>query len=563
MARNPWCIATVVFAAMAATASSQVTERVSVDSSGAQADAGSVFQSISADGRYVAFTSYASNLVGGDTNGTSDIFVHDRATGLTERVSVDSSGAEGNDYSDWPSISSDGRLVAFESAASNLVAGDTNGCVDVFVHDRQTGITERVSVDSSGEEGGWESSGPVISADGQIVAFFSFASNLVANDTNGYSDVFVHNRSTGSTERVSVDSAGAEGDDSSGGSDGSFGLATSADGRFVAFASSASNLVAGDSNGTWDIFVRDRSTGLTERVSVDSSGVQANADSGLQDGASISADGRIVAFSSYATNLVAGDTNATSDVFIHDRSTGLTDRVSVDSSGAQGNEGGWQTTISADGLIVAFESGSSNLVPNDTNGYGDVFTHDRSTGFTMRVSVDSSGAQANDDFSERPAISADGRFVAFDSWASNLVVSDSNGTWDVFVHDRCPAIWSNYGAGFPGTNGVPSFASQAEPVLGTTATLDLSNSYGNNTIALLFVGFQRTTIHSSWGGDLLVVPVLALVVGLPANGTSFSGAIPNDDGLCGLTIDLQAIESDPGAGKGVSFTPGLELVLGH
>ena len=155
--------------------------------------------------------------------------------------------------------------------------------------------------------------------------------------------------------------------------------------------------------------------------------------------------------------------------------------------------------------------------------------------------------------------------VAFVSVASKLVAGDTNGVADGFVQQRCAidATWSNYGAGFPGTNGVPSFTSQADPVLGSTVTLDLANSYGTSTVGLLFVGFQRTQIHSSWGGDLLVVPVLTLLVNLAPGGTSFTGDIPYDESLCGFTIDLQAIELDRGAAKGVSFTPGLELVLGH
>jgi len=177
--------------------------------------------------------------------------------------------------------------------------------------------------------------------------------------------------------------------------------------------------------------------------------------------------------------------------------------------------------------------------------------------------VDSSGAEGNHRSGD-PSISADGQSVAFESFASNLVASDTNGTWDVFVHDRCElATWTNYGAGFPGTNGVPSFTSRADPVLGTTVTLDLANSYGNATVGLLIIGFQRTTIHTNWGSDVLADPLITRVLVLPASGASLSDLIPNDDDLCGFTLDLQAIEADPGAAKGVSFTPGLELVLGH
>ncbi len=224
--------------------------------------------------------------------------------GTTTRVSVDSAGGQANDFSGAApsisvdtSISADGRFVVFQSDATNLVAGDTNGASDVFVHDRQTGTTTRVSVDSAGHEatGLYPASGdPAISADGRFVAFDSNATNLVAGDTNSAYDIFVHDRQTGTTTRVSVDSAGnqANGYDPS----------LSADGRFVAFTSGASNLVAGDTNGASDVFVHDRQTGTTTRVSVDSAGWQAYSFSHLP---SISADGRFVAFASNATNLVA------------------------------------------------------------------------------------------------------------------------------------------------------------------------------------------------------------------------------------------------------------------
>jgi Tol biopolymer transport system component len=187
------------------------TERVSVDSAGNQGNDHSWAAAISAEGRYVAFLSYASNLVPGDSNGVGDVFVHDRQTGITERVSVDSAGNQGNDHSGYPSLSADGRYVAFQSSASNLVPGDNNGHCDIFVHDRQTGATERVSVDSAGNEGDYESYDPAISADGRYVAFQSGALNLVPGDTNVEMDIFVHDRQTGITERVRVDSAGNEG----------------------------------------------------------------------------------------------------------------------------------------------------------------------------------------------------------------------------------------------------------------------------------------------------------------------------------------------------------------
>lgn len=228
--------------------------------------------------------------------------------GETTRVSVASSGAEGNGDSLYPRLSADGRFVVFLSFASDLVPGDTNDGGDVFVHDRQSGTTTRVSVDSSGAQTSGAGGTPAISADGRSVAFWSSATNLVPDDTNDRNDVFVHDRQSGITSRVSVDTAGAEGNFDS------LTPAISADGRAVAFTSHASNLVPGDTNDLGDIFIHNRQSGITTRISVDSSGAQGNADSTLS---TISGDGSIVAYQSWANNLVPGDTNDVSDVFVY------------------------------------------------------------------------------------------------------------------------------------------------------------------------------------------------------------------------------------------------------
>lgn len=406
----------------------QTTERVSVDSSGGQGNSFSPHTSISADGRYVAFQSWATNLIPGDTNGMADIFVHDRQTDQTSRVSVGSTGVQGN-WNCWETaISAGGRYVAFGSQSTNLVPGDTNGGEDVFVHDRHTGQTSRVSVDSAGVQGDSSSHTPCISADGRYVAFYSYATNLVPSDTNGWVDVFVHDRQTGQTSRASVDSAGGQGNSDSF----THYSSISADGRLVVFHSWATNLVPGDTNGKTDAFVHDRQTGLTSRVSVDSAGGQGNEHSAWP---SISADGRTVAFHSWAANLVPSDTNGDLDVFVHDRQTSQTARVSVDSAGGQGNNESFSPFISADSRYVTFHSRATNLVPGDTNGYLDVFVYDRQTGQTSRVSVDSAGSQGNNE-SGAPFISADGRYVAFTSEATNLVPGDTNSSKDVFVRDR-------------------------------------------------------------------------------------------------------------------------------
>jgi Tol biopolymer transport system component len=269
------------------------------------------------------------------------------------------------------------------------------------------------------------------------------ATNLVPGDTNGVWDVFVHDRQTGATERVSVDSSGVQGNANSDVS------SISVHGRYVAFHSVASNLVPGGTNGTEDIFLRDRQLGTTELISVASSGAQANSYSDLLS--SVSADGRYVAFASFASNLVPSDTNGCYDVFVRDRVLGTTERVSVDSSGAQGNNWSANPSISADGRYVAFSSQASNLVANDSNGAPDIFIRDRQLGTTERLSVDSSGAQS-DSTSDYPSISADGRYVAFASHATNLVAGDTNGIEDIFVRDRSATGLTSLCD--PGANGV-------------------------------------------------------------------------------------------------------------
>lgn len=405
-------------------AAAGLTQRVSVASDGSEAELAAGTFAISGDGRYVTFASASTNLVPNDTNAKTDVFVHDRETGMTRRISVASDGSEANDHSGQSVLSGNGRYVVFESRASNLVPGDTNGTTDIFVHDLQTGETRRVSVASDGTQANGFSSLPAISANGQYVAFESFAGNLVSGDTNNKKDIFVHNLQTGITELASVASDGTQGN--------SWGQrpSISADGRYVSFDTDATNLVAGDTNGEFDVFVRDRQTGTTRRVSVGSTGVQSDRDALRSQ---ISGDGRHVVFYSSATTLVT-ETFSRTQVFLHDLTTGQTELVSVSDSGdpADGNSGFPQPTISHDGRFVVFLSDGKNLVEGDTNNRSDVFVRDRMKGTTGRISLTNDGAQSTG----RPtiaAISANGLVVAFTSDGSDLVAGDTNGVADIFV----------------------------------------------------------------------------------------------------------------------------------
>ncbi|HUP78871.1 MAG TPA: hypothetical protein VM260_09970, partial [Pirellula sp.] len=399
---------------------------VSNDNSGLLGNADSLYPNISSNGRNVVFQSFASNLISGDTNGQSDVFAKDMQSGSIMRVSTDTVGTQGNNNSYDPVISADNRYVAFHSDATNLVTGDTNNTSDIFVKDLQTGFLTRISTTSTGLQAFGFSRYPSVSSNGRFVAFESSATNLVTGDTNFADDAFVKDTQTGALSRVSLSSAGVQGNGRS------LFPKLNADGRFVVFESLATNLVSGDTNGLQDVFVKDRQTGSLIRVSTNSFGAQGNGESWDP---SLSADGRFVTFFSHASNLVSGDTNNAADVFLKNLQTGVVTRVSSDSSGIEGNGPSFLPAMSADGRYVAFRSEASNLVPGDTNNSSDMFIKDIQTGAIVRVSTDISGVQGNA-HSYFPSVSSDGRFITFYSWASNLVSGDTNNVRDIFFAEN-------------------------------------------------------------------------------------------------------------------------------
>lgn len=400
-------------------------ERVSVATDGTQGDGNCREGALSVDGRFVAFSCTSSNLVANDTNDIQDIFVRDRNTDTTARVSVASDGTQGNAQSAWPDISADGRYVVFGSDANNLVANDTNAETDIFLHDRNTGTTTRISVTAAGDQVDSASLMPSISGDGNLVAFESWSTEFVSGDTNSRQDIYVRDIAAATVVRASVASDGTGSDGNN--QDPEIAL----DGNHVVFYAGSRNLVPNDTNNAVDVFVHDLISGDTERVSVATGGAQSNVDeNSFQSG--ISGDGRFVAFDSAASNFVPDDTNAVSDVFLHDRQTGVTTRISVISAGVQGNGSSVSPSISADGRYIAFFSQASNLVPGDSNGFGDAFVYERLTGRIERVSVAANGAQGNEE-SIPVAISSDGHFVLISSLASNLVPNDTNERIDLFV----------------------------------------------------------------------------------------------------------------------------------
>lgn len=382
------------------------------------------YQALSGDGNVVAFTSRATNLAPGGLDAIQDLFVHDRTTGRTTLVSPGQGGGANAD-AHHAALSSDGRYVAFWSGATNLLSTPDTNLYDVYVRDRQLAQTRRVSIASNGTPGDGVSWLPSISADGQRIAFNSGATNLVPNDTNNAWDIFVHDTTTSITTRVSVSSAGAQ-------ANGGHWLVVpriSDNGRYVVFASPASNLVTGDTNGLIDLFVRDLNANTTTLVSVGEDGFPAGAWGEFD----ISADGRYIVFASDA-RLVPEDTNNAKDIFVRDMVANTTTRVSVNSFGGQ-TSGTWGTpAISADGRMVAFLTNDATIVLGHPAQHRSAIVYDRERKLPRRVSVAPNGTPANQDVLAVD-LSADGRTVVFGSQAGNLVEGDSNEAADVFVHD--------------------------------------------------------------------------------------------------------------------------------
>jgi len=410
----------------AAGARAQSTTRISVDALGNEADNASGTAVISGNGRVAAFESQASDLVPGDVNGVRDVFVVELETGAIELASLGSLGETVENSASRPSLSHDGRLVAFHSPSAQLVPGDTNGLSDVFVRDRVLGTLRRVSIASDGTQGNGISSFAALSGDGRWVAFLSSAPNLAAGDGNPHTDVFLHELATGLTTRISTAVGGGDPDGYS------FWPTISSDGRRIAFQSFATNLVAGDTNGCADIFLHDRLSGSTQLVSSGLAGAPAD---GQSSHPALSADGRFVAFTSVATNLIAGDLNGFDDVFLNDLVSGSIERVSVTLLGSEADNWSAFPFINGDGRFVGFSSKSDTLVAGDSNTVRDLFVRDRLAGTTEQLSLDGNSVGVDDESSGQ-SISADGLHCVFQSDNDDLVPNDLNLRSDVFLRVR-------------------------------------------------------------------------------------------------------------------------------
>lgn len=407
-------------------------------------------------------------------------------TQSTTRVSVDARGVQGASTSLLGSCSGDGRFVAFQSSSTGFAASEGNSLEDVFVHDRSSGALECVSLTAAGVTGDGASLGPRISADGRFVAFASDATDLVAGDTNGVRDVFVRDRLLRATICASRSSSGAQADGPSATSlfqgNGSphhspYTLDLSADGRFVCFESLATNLVSGDTNSVRDIFVHDRVSGATERVSLESSGAQSPNSSSY---ARISADGRRVMFWSSA-RLAPTDLNGHIDAFVRDRSLAVTLQASVGYSNFQSNGSSFALDISGDGRFVLFQSDSTTLLPGPPPLFSQVYLRDLELGETSVVSLSSSGLMGNNwsGLDLQGALSHDARFVLFDSWASNLAPGDTNSRIDIFVRDRVAGTTERINVNSSGGEGVGRMRSWSISDDGSVAAFQADGEVAN------------------------------------------------------------------------------------
>jgi Tol biopolymer transport system component len=528
----------VSIACLSSAAAGQVTELVSVGSREQLANGACFSGHLSADGRFVVFESYANNLADGDTE-ADDIFVRDRQTGSTILASVPPAGVLFDYNSRAPSISSDGHVVAF--VTDHIYLGSIVS--SVYVRDLVSDTTTSVASTFA------DYTMVAISGDGLFVGY-------TKKSTAAVKQVHVYDRTSGLDVLASTDSTGhpANANCES--------FALSHDGRFVAFASAATNLVAWDTNGKKDVFVRDMIAGTTELVSVTSSGEQVHGDS---DVPTISADGRMIAFQSSAADLIPSDTNGATDVFAHDRSSGETALISSGVMG-QGDHDSFTASISADGRFVAFASLASNLVPNDTNALADVFVRDRATGTIFRASVSGSGGEANA-VCDGPSISADGARVSFDSAAELDPAYAGSG---VFVRDMTPGcpLAATYCTALPNSTGASAALSStgwgslsANNLILTCAGLPSTNGrFFWGTVAI-DPGIPFGDGVRCVGGALHRLSVVHSVGGVAIQAQDFSSSAYST-AVIGSTGHFEYWYRDPAeGGAGFNASDGLSVVF--
>ncbi len=509
-----------------------VTTRASVGDAGQEGLGDSSTPATSQDGRWIAFTSLAENLVFGDANGKSDVFVRDTLTGAIELVSRSAAGEQGNHDSSQPFLSADGRFVAFRSSASNLVPGDVNGVTDAFLHDRLSGTTSLVSVSSAGVQGNSLTFVVHLSPDGRWVVLWSASSNLVPGDTNGFPDYFLHDTASGTIERINVDSQGQQAlthiyiGGSSWIPPALNGASVSADGRYVVFCTNSPDLDAVETSADYDsdLFLRDVVLGTTTRLSVGP--LDPNPFGNCFDPA-ITPDGRWVVFISDKEELFDPPTqNPYSDVCLLDLQSGVIELVSRDSYGVETTYCE-ECSISDDGRYVAFTSPSATLVPGTWSPYlNRVYVRDRFRGVTDLPGLSSMGEAPTFASCSAPVLSGDGRILYFATWADNLVPGDTNGRFDVFRHDRMSGGPELEVLGLAG---------------GALATVRITGATASGAVALGWSLSGQGIVPSAWGLLDLAPPIFVLL--LPTDGSGLAQfSVPVPAALSGTPLWLQGID---------------------
>lgn len=462
--------------------------RVSVGENAAPANGDSSAPFINADGEYLAFVSKADNLAPGHKTGHADVYFYDRQQEKTILLSKASDGKPADGSSSDPSISMDGLRIVFSSDASNLAPDDTNKASDIFLYDRWLKRLDLVSIGVGGKPANGASTHPQICAsDGSCVVFTSAAANLVAGDTNGKQDIFIRNLQPGTTERISMGLNDAQPNGDS------YAATLSFDGQFVAFTSDAGNLVPGDTNGCTDVFVYDRQTKKTERVNITTDGKQADGRT-LPTAVAISGDGRYVAYLSEANNLASGDTHGFAQLYVYDRTARTTTRVSVSPDGAPANAAVTEFALSLDGKVAAFTTSAGNLVAGDKNNAPDIFLRDLEKKATTRISVAADGAEAVGGSAGAVSLNGNGRFAAFASAAGNLAPGGNTNTCDIFIFDRTPEVDPEW----PPPSGpfVPGATGEKQPgAAPTQAEIDAAKKAGT----------RQATIHTAKGDIVLAL----------------------------------------------------------
>ncbi len=556
------CAAALACAASAVQAQ-VVTKRVSITPGGVQPNGYCIDAVISADGRVAAFTSRANNLDAADTNSVDDVYVADLASGALELVSVNASGQAGDDRSGKASLSRDGRYVVFHSFADNLGAGALASS-SLYLRDRLLGVTELLSVGLGGSP--TEGSMGVISADARFVVFASSAADLVASDTNGLADIFLIDRSAGTTERVNLGPGGAE---PIGGP--SYRPTLSPDGRFILFESGAQNLVPGGVVGDVDLFLLDRQSGAIERVNVSTTGLIG---SGVHRAGGVSADGRFVAFRSSALNLVAGDANGEADVFLRDRLLGKTTLETNTHQGWINRATPSACALSPDGRMLAFATTYVTGVPNPPH---HAWLKNLSTGIVTCASVTDLNLQG-DKRSIGASLSEDGTRVVFWSDATNLVPNDTNSGSDVFLHELpatplptsyCTAKTNSLGCTPTITwSGMPSASAGSGFIIGAQQVLPHMSGalhYGTRGIAIPWNGGLRCTTDGNPGRTW---PQTASASGAPPctgeyafDFNQFIASGVNPILIAGQRVFVQYYMRDPASTYGWGLSNGLDFTI--